>query len=313
MSTVPEVIVAVHQGTRALGFSVITDSCLPDALEPAQIDRDPRGRAPRRSRGSSGSSSASFARCDVTANVPRDRGNPEAAGPRGARARALEGHRSVPALARTPRRCAPVHLLRGAADRERPPGHPSRSLADAEGRDLPLPRPRRRYAVERKAGWDTHGLPVEVEVEKELKLAGKKAIVEYGIEAFTRRCIESVFRYTSEWEKLTDRIGYWLDLDAAYVTFHEPYIESVWWALKRLLTNGLLYRGHKVVWWWPQGGTALSAAEVGQGYKTVDDPSVVVRFRAKTPASNGTPRSFLSWTTTPWTLPSNVALAVAPT
>jgi isoleucyl-tRNA synthetase len=167
------------------------------------------------------------------------------------------------------------------------------------------------FAVERKAGWDTHGLPVEVEVEKELKLAGKKGIIEYGIEAFTRRCIESVFRYTSEWEKLTDRIGYWLDLDAAYVTFHEPYVESVWWALKRLHEEGLLYRGHKVVWWWPQGGTALSAAEVGQGYKTVDDPSVVVRFRAKTPASNGAPRSFLSWTTTPWTLPSNVALAVA--
>jgi isoleucyl-tRNA synthetase len=167
-------------------------------------------------------------------------------------------------------------------------------------------------AVERKAGWDTHGLPVEVEVEKELKLAGKQAIVEYGIEAFTRRCIESVFRYTSEWEKLTGRIGFWLDLDAAYVTFHEPYVESAWWALKRLFEDGLLYRGHKVVWWWPQGGTALSAAEVGQGYKTVDDPSVVVRFRAKKPAKNGMPRSFLSWTTTPWTLPSNVALAVAP-
>jgi isoleucyl-tRNA synthetase len=168
------------------------------------------------------------------------------------------------------------------------------------------------FAVERKAGWDTHGLPVEVEVEKELKLAGKKGIIEYGIEAFTRRCIESVFRYTSDWERLTDRIGYWLDLDAAYVTFHEPYIESVWWALKRLHEGGLLYRGHKVVWWWPQGGTALSAAEVGQGYKTVDDPSVVVRFRAKTRGPGGVPREFLSWTTTPWTLPSNVALAVAP-
>jgi isoleucyl-tRNA synthetase len=167
------------------------------------------------------------------------------------------------------------------------------------------------FAVERKAGWDTHGLPVEVQVEKELKLAGKKGILEYGVEAFTRRCIESVFRYTAEWEKLTDRIGYWLDLDAAYVTFHEPYVESVWWALKRLWEEGLLYRGHKVVWWWAQGGTALSAAEVGQGYRTVDDPSIVVRFRAPEPGPGGVPRSYLSWTTTPWTLPSNVALAVA--
>ncbi len=164
--------------------------------------------------------------------------------------------------------------------------------------------------VERKAGWDTHGLPVEVEVEKQLGIHGKAEIVEFGLEKFTERCIDSVFTYTSDWERLTDRIGYWLDLDSAYVTYHEPYVESVWWALKTLFDKGVLYRGHKVVWWWPQGGTALSAAEVGLAYKTTDDPSVVVRFRVA-PASDGTPRSLLAWTTTPWTLPSNVGLAVA--
>ena len=167
----------------------------------------------------------------------------------------------------------------------------------------------RGYDVPRKAGWDTHGLPVEVEVEKSLGIHGKADIEAYGIEAFTRKCIESVFKYTDVWEDLTDRIGFWVDLDEAYVTFHKPYVESVWWALKTLFDQGRLYQGHKVVWWWPQGGTALSSGEVGLGYKTVDDPSVTVRFDLKGSADT----SFLAWTTTPWTLPSNCALTVGET
>jgi len=136
----------------------------------------------------------------------------------------------------------------------------------------------RGFKVPRKAGWDTHGLPVEVEVEKELRIHGKAEIEKYGVEPFAKKCIESVFRYTEEWERLTERIGFWVDLEDAYVTFHKSYVESVWWALSKLFEKGLLYQGHKVVWWWAQGGTGLSAAEVGQGYKTVDDPSVYVAF-----------------------------------
>ncbi len=164
------------------------------------------------------------------------------------------------------------------------------------------------YDVPRKAGWDTHGLPVEVEVEKELRIHGKADIEKYGVEPFTHRCIESVFRYTEAWEKLTDRIGFWVDLSSAYVTFHRSYIESEWWALSELFKKGLLYKGHKVVWWWAQGGTALSSGEVGQGYKTVDDPSVFVAF----PLADDATTALLVWTTTPWTLPSNMYAAVHP-
>lgn len=163
------------------------------------------------------------------------------------------------------------------------------------------------YAVPRRAGWDTHGLPVEVEVEKMLGISGRAAIEEYGVEAFSRLCIDSVFKYIDEWKKMTRRIGFWVDLDDAYVTFHKEYVESVWWALKTFFDKGLLYQGYKIVWWWPQGGTALSAGEVGQGYKTVDDPSVYVRF----PLRDEENTSVLAWTTTPWTLPSHVALAVS--
>lgn len=166
----------------------------------------------------------------------------------------------------------------------------------------------RGFHVPRKAGWDTHGLPVEVEVEKELGIHGKAEILRYGIEPFTQRCIESVFRYTKEWETLTERIGFWIDLSDAYVTYHRSFVESVWWALSRLFHKGLLYQGHKVVWWWPQGGTALSSAEVGLGYRPVDDPEVIVRFKSRSRAGV----SYLAWTTTPWTLPSNVGLAVHP-
>lgn len=178
---------------------------------------------------------------------------------------------------------------------------------------LPRYKTMRGYQVDRKAGWDTHGLPVEVEVEKELGIHGREEIERYGVEPFTARCIDSVFRYTSEWEELTTRIGFWVDLEKAYVTYHRSYVESVWWALAQLFEKGLLYQGHKVVWWWPQGGTALSSGEVGEGYRSVDDPAATVRFRLKNPEKLGFdgPISFLAWTTTPWTLPSNVALAVA--
>ena len=189
--------------------------------------------------------------------------------------------------------------------------------------------------VERKAGWDTHGLPVEVEVCKELGIHTKEEIEAYGVEKFVRQCIESVFRYTREWEQITRRLGFWVNLEEAYVTFHQQYVESVWWSLKTLFERGLLYLGHKVVWWWAQGGTALSAGEVGEGYRTVQDPSVYVRFplRADSPARGhaGTPAaqrgdawpsewrlpagrrvSLLVWTTTPWTLISNQFAAVGP-
>ena len=171
---------------------------------------------------------------------------------------------------------------------------------------LPRFKTMRGYDVPRKAGWDTHGLPVEVEVEKELHIHGKADIEAYGVKPFISRCIDSVFRYTDAWERLTDKIGFWVDLPEAYVTYHKSYVESVWWALSELHKKGLLYRGHRVCWWWPQGGTALSAAEVGQNYKTVDDPSVFAAF----PLLDEEGVSLAVWTTTPWTLPSNAYAAV---
>ena len=164
------------------------------------------------------------------------------------------------------------------------------------------------FDVPRKAGWDTHGLPVEVEVEKELGIHGKQAIEEYGVKGFILHCMRSVFRYTAEWERMTKRAGFWVDLSDAYVTYHKSYVESVWWALSELFRQGLLYQGHKIVWWWPQGGTALSAGEVGLGYKSVDDPSVYVALELVD--EPGT--YLLIWTTTPWTLPSNQYTAVRP-
>ena len=164
------------------------------------------------------------------------------------------------------------------------------------------------YAVPRRGGWDTHGLPVEVEVEKSLGISGPEAIQAYGLEAFSKKCIDSVFVYIEEWKKMSRRIGFWIDFDEAYVTFHKSYVQSVWWALSELFKRGLLYQGYKVLWWWPQGGTALSSGEVGQGYKKLDDPSIFVRFNVQ--GQDNT--CFLAWTTTPWTLPSNVALAVDP-
>lgn len=180
----------------------------------------------------------------------------------------------------------------------------TRAVKDA----FPRYKTMRGYDVPRKAGWDTHGLPVEVEVEKELNIHGKADIEKYGIEPFISRCIASVFRYTDAWEKVTDKIAFWVDLPTAYVTYHKSYVESVWWALSELHKKGLLYRGHRVCWWWPQGGTALSAAEVGQNYKTVDDPSCYVAF----PLVDEPGTALCAWTTTPWTLPSNGYAAVRP-
>jgi isoleucyl-tRNA synthetase len=165
----------------------------------------------------------------------------------------------------------------------------------------------RGHYVLRKGGWDTHGLPVEIEVEKQLGIHHKHEIDEYGIAEFNARCRDSVFRYIKEWESLTERIGFWVDLDKAYVTFTNDYIQSVWWILRQFWDQNLLYQGHKVVPYCPRCGTPLSSAEVNLGYKdNTPDPSVFVRFKVKDQANT----YFLVWTTTPWTLPGNVALAV---
>ncbi len=162
--------------------------------------------------------------------------------------------------------------------------------------------------VLRKAGWDTHGLPVELEVEKNLGMDGKQDIEKYGIEPFIKKCKESVWKYQSEWEKMSDAVGYWVDMEHPYVTYHDDYIESVWWALKEIHKKGLLYKGHKIVPYCPRCGTALSSHEVAQGYKDVKEASVVARF-----AVEGAENTYiLAWTTTPWTLPSNVALCMNP-
>ena len=158
--------------------------------------------------------------------------------------------------------------------------------------------------VLRKAGWDTHGLPVELEVEKKLNLDGKQDIEKYGIEPFIKECKNSVFKYTKEWKEMSDRLGYWCDMDNPYVTYHDDYIESEWWALKKIWEKGLLYKGYKIVPYCPRCGTALSSHEVAQGYKDVTEKSVYVKFKVKGKENE----YFLAWTTTPWTLPSNVAL-----
>ena len=186
--------------------------------------------------------------------------------------------------------------------------HPGHCLTRAIKDLFPRYRTMRGFRCERKAGWDTHGLPVEVEVCKELGIHAKEEIEQYGIEPFIHKCQQSVWRYMQQWERLTERIGFWIHLDEAYVTYHQSYVESVWWSLKELFDRGLLYQGHKIVWWWAQGGTALSAGEVGQGYRQVADPSVFVRF----PCIDDPQISFLVWTTTPWTLPSNQFVAVHP-
>lgn len=164
------------------------------------------------------------------------------------------------------------------------------------------------YSVLRKAGWDTHGLPVELEVEKLLGIDGKQEIEKYGIEPFIKKCKESVWKYKKEWEIMSDRVGYWVDMENPYVTYDNNYIESVWWSLKQVYEKGLLYKGHKIVPYCPRCGTALSSHEVAQGYKEVEEKSIFVKF----PVLDEENTFFLVWTTTPWTLPSNVALCVNP-
>ena len=172
---------------------------------------------------------------------------------------------------------------------------------------IPRYRTMKGYRVPRKAGWDTHGLPVELEVEKLLGLDGKEQIEEYGIEPFIKKCKESVWKYKGMWEDFSDTVGFWADMDHPYVTYDDDFIESEWWALKEIWNKDLLYKGFKIVPYCPRCGTPLSAQEVAQGYKTVKERSAIVRFKV-----TGEDAYFLAWTTTPWTLPSNVALCVNP-
>ncbi len=195
--------------------------------------------------------------------------------------------------------------------------HPAHCLTRAIKDLFPRYRTMRGYLCDRKAGWDTHGLPVEVEVCKELGIHSKDEIEAYGVEPFIHRCLESVFRYTREWEVLTRRIGFWVNLDQAYVTFHQSYIESVWWALKNLFDRQLLYQGHKIVWWCSGRGVAqrssvrrrsrtrLSRSGRSQRLCPLSAGKVSRHGRARK-------RSLLVWTTTPWTLPSNQFAAVHP-
>ena len=172
---------------------------------------------------------------------------------------------------------------------------------------IPRYRTMKGYMVPRKAGWDTHGLPVELEIEKELGINGKEQIENYGLEPFIGRCKESVWKYKGMWEDFSGTVGFWADMDDPYVTYHDSYIESIWWSLKEIWNKGLLYKGFKIVPYCPRCGTPLSSHEVAQGYKAVKERSAVVRFKVV-----GEDAYFLAWTTTPWTLPSNCALCVNP-
>ncbi len=171
---------------------------------------------------------------------------------------------------------------------------------------IPRYRTMKGYKVRRKAGWDTHGLPVELEVEKLLGLDGKEQIEEYGIEPFIAQCKKSVWKYQNEWREMSDRVGFWVDMDNPYVTYSNDYIESVWWSLKKVHEKGLLYKGYKVVPYCPRCGTSLSSHEVAQGYEDVSETSAIVRFKVKDEDNT----YILAWTTTPWTLPSNQLLCV---
>ncbi|HIB41950.1 MAG TPA: isoleucine--tRNA ligase, partial [Candidatus Poseidoniales archaeon] len=169
------------------------------------------------------------------------------------------------------------------------------------------------YFVERKGGWDTHGLPVEIEVQKRLDLMSNEAIEEFGMEKFNEECRKSVWTYEDAWRKMTERMAFWLDMDDPYVTLHNEYVESGWWALKQMFDKDLLYKGHKILPYCPQTGTSYSTHEVAQGYKEVEEPSVYIKFKlTDETAGDLAGASVLAWTTTPWTLPGNVGLAVGP-
>ena len=172
---------------------------------------------------------------------------------------------------------------------------------------IPRYRTMKGFEVPRKAGWDTHGLPVELEVEKKLGLDGKEQVEEYGLAPFIDECKESVWKYKGMWEDFSGTVGFWADMDDPYVTYHNSFIESEWWALRQIWDKGLLYKGFKIVPYCPRCGTPLSSHEVAQGYKTVKERSAIVRFRATDEDAY-----YLAWTTTPWTLPSNTALCVNP-
>jgi len=163
------------------------------------------------------------------------------------------------------------------------------------------------HIVERKGGWDTHGLPVEIEVQKQLDLMSNEAINNYGMEAFNQKCKESVWTYEEAWREMTERMGFWVDMENPYVTLHDEYIESAWWSLRQMFDKGLLFRGHKVLPYCPQTGTSYSTHEVSLGYKEVSEPAVFIKFKLESDEA-----SILAWTTTPWTLPGNVGLAVGP-
>ena len=166
------------------------------------------------------------------------------------------------------------------------------------------------YYVPRKAGWDTQGLPVELEIEKKLGISGKQQIEEYGVEKFVKECRDSVFQYVDAWRKMTNQVGYWVDMDNPYVTYHNEYIESIWWCIKELWNKGLLYEGHKVMPYCPRCGTALSSHEVAQGYKDVKDLTCIAKFKVEENQGFDQDTYILAWTTTPWTLPSNLALCI---
>jgi isoleucyl-tRNA synthetase len=216
-------------------------------------------------------------------------------------------HKTFQASIERRRKSAPFVFLEGPPTANGLPhaGHVlTRTLKDAVCRYQTM----RGHLVERKAGWDCHGLPVEIEVEKELGLKNKQDIERYGVGPFNQKCRESVFRYKREWEEMSERVGFWLDFADPYVTLENRYIESVWWSLDAAWKKGLLYKGHRVTPHCPRCDTALSSHEVNLGYKTVEEPSVFVKFPVE-----GQPGTFLlAWTTTPWTLPGNVALAVGP-
>ncbi len=182
---------------------------------------------------------------------------------------------------------------------------------------IPRYRTMKGFHVLRKAGWDTHGLPVELEVEKALGIDGKPQIEAYGVEPFIRQCKESVWKYKAEWERMSERVGFWADMENPYITYENDYIESVWWSLRRIWDQGLLYQGHKVVPYCPRCGTPLSSHEVAQGYRDIEETSIFVRFRVLSDPGGSDTRPvgntwLAAWTTTPWTLPSNVALCVHP-
>ena len=183
--------------------------------------------------------------------------------------------------------------------------HPGHCLTRAIKDVFPRYRTMCGYYCERKAGWDTHGLPVERSVEKTLGIQGAQAILEYGLEPFNEKCRESVWACKGVWDEFTERVGYWVDLEHPYITYDNDYIESVWWILGQFHAKGMLYQGHKVVPYCPVCATPLSSHEMANSYRTVSDPSVYVKLKA-----TDADEYFVTWTTTPWTLPSNVALAV---